>query len=45
MKFLFLQHADIEHHGAFRQLLDEDGHEWHTVYLNQGECLPNIESY
>ena len=45
MKILVLQHADIEHPGAFRQLLDEDGHEWHTVHLNQGESLPNIESY
>lgn len=45
MKILVLQHAAIEHPGTFRQLLDEDGHEWHTVHVNDGEALPNIENY
>ena len=45
MKLLVLQHADIEHPGAFRRLLDEDGHHWHTVHLHRGEALPAIEGY
>jgi len=45
VKLLILQHEAIEHAGAFRQLLDEDGHEAHTVHVNQNEALPNIENY
>lgn len=45
MKILILQHETIEHAGAFRHLLDEDGHTTHTVHVNQNEALPNIENY
>ena len=45
MKLLVLQHQDIEHAGAFRQLLDEDGHSVHTVHVDKNEALPNIQHY
>lgn len=45
MKILILQHEAIEHAGAFRTLLLEDGHETHTVHVNQNEALPDIDNY
>ena len=45
MKILVLQHEGIEHAGAFRQFLDEDGHETHTVHVNKNEEIPSIEHY
>jgi len=40
MHILVLQHADSEHHGAFRAFLAEDGHSWTTIHLFDGESLP-----
>lgn len=40
MRILVLQHADAEHPGFFRQLLEEDGHVWEPVNLHRGEALP-----
>lgn len=45
MKILILQHEAVENAGAFQQMLDEDGHETHTVHVNQNEAFPNIENY
>jgi len=45
MKILILQHEGIEHAGAFRQFFDEDGHETHTVHMNQNESLPDLEPF
>ncbi len=45
MKILVLQHERVEHPGSFRQMLEEDGHTWHAVHLNEGESLPDIEDY
>lgn len=45
MKLLILQHEDVEHAGSFRQLLDEDGHEAHTIHMNQNQALPDMEHY
>ena len=45
MKLLVLQHASVEHPGAFRQFLREDGHSWDTVALDEGERLPAIDGY
>jgi len=45
MKILTLQHEDVEHAGSFRQMLHEDGHEVHTVHMNQNQALPSIENY
>ena len=45
MKILVLQHARIEHPGAFRKFLQEDGHEWFPVNLDEGEKLPTLDSF
>lgn len=45
MKILGLQHAKVEHPGYFRQLLSEDGHEYHSVELNEGESIPSIDNF
>ena len=45
MKILVLQHADCEHPGYFRQLLDEDAHEWMPIELDQGETPPPLDGF
>jgi len=45
MKILVLQHERIEHPGAFRAFLDEDGHEWVPVELDEGEPLPSLDGF
>ena len=45
MKLLVLQHAAVEHPGIFRSFLDEDGHTYESVELDQGEALPSLDGY
>ncbi|MEM7057297.1 MAG: type 1 glutamine amidotransferase [Pseudomonadota bacterium] len=45
MKILVLQHADCEHPGFFRQLLNEDDHEWVPVELDAGETAPPLDGF
>ncbi len=45
MRILVLQHAIEEHPGAFRTLLEEDGHEWVPVELDHGEPLPALDGF
>ena len=45
MKILVLQHADVEHPGSFRKLLQEDGHSWDAVEPDAGETLPPIDGH
>ncbi len=45
MKILVLQHARAEHPGAFRAFLEEDGHQWFPVHLDEGEKLPRIDGF
>ena len=45
MKILVLQHERVEHPGAFRAFLDEDGHSWDPVHLNEGEAIPPLDGY
>ncbi len=45
MHFLVLQHARSEHPGIFRSFLDDDGHSWDAVELDQGEKLPELDGY
>jgi GMP synthase-like glutamine amidotransferase len=45
MKVLVLQHLDVEHPGVFRDFLREDGFAWHTVELDEGEPIPDLEPY
>ena len=45
MHILVLQHAPVEHPGIFRRFLEEDGHSWDTVELDQGGQLPSLDGY
>lgn len=45
MNILILQHERAEHAGSFRQLLDEDGHRWTPVMVNEGEPLPSLDGF
>ena len=45
MKLLVLQHAAVEHPGVFRRFLEEDGHTYDAVELDEGEALPSIDGY
>ena len=45
MKILVLQHEQVEHPGIFRRFLQEDGHEWVSVHLNDGEVLPSLRGF
>lgn len=45
MKILVLQHVAVEHPGVFRDFLRQDGLTWHTVELDQGEPIPDLEPF
>lgn len=45
MKLLVLQHASVEHPGIFRSFLEEDGHTYDAVELDEGAGLPPIDGY
>ena len=45
MKFLVLQHIDIEHPGVFRDFMREDGIAWDAVELDEGERIPPLDGY
>lgn len=45
MKILVFQHAAVEHPGTFRQMLEDDGHDWTPVHLDQGEQLPAMDGF
>lgn len=45
MRILVLQHERIEHPGALRGFLAEDGHDWVPVHLDEGEALPALDGF
>lgn len=45
MNVLVLQHLAVEHPGVLRDFLREDGVDWHTVELDQGEPIPDLEPF
>ena len=45
MHILVLQHARVEHPGIFRKFLDEDGHTWTAVEVDEGEALPALVGF
>ena len=45
MKFLVLQHIDIEHPGIFREFMKKDAIEIDTVELDIGEKIPKLNPY
>ncbi len=44
-RILVFQHIACEHPGIFRDFLAEDGIEWMTVELDEGEPIPSFEHY
>lgn len=45
MKVLVLQHLEVEHPGVFRDFMREDGVDWHTVELDQGQAIPDLDPF
>ena len=45
MKFLILQHINIEHPGIFLNYMREDQIKIDTVELDEGEKIPELNSY
>ncbi len=45
MKLLILQHVRVEHPGIFRSFLHEDGHDWLSVQLDEGESPPSLKGF
>ena len=45
MKFLVLQHINIEHPGIFLKFMKEDNIQIDTVELDENEKIPNLEKY
>ncbi len=44
-RVLVFQHLGVEHPGTFRDFLREDGVEWCTIDLNDGEAIPELDDY
>ena len=45
MNLLVLQHACVEHPGIFRDFFHEDGFRLHTVELDEGETIPDVDPF
>jgi GMP synthase-like glutamine amidotransferase len=45
MNLLILQHARVEHPGIFRDFFQEDGFRAHTVELDEGDTIPDLEPF
>ena len=45
MRFLVLQHLDIEHPGIFRKFFRERGIAWDAIELDRSEAIPDMSEY
>jgi GMP synthase-like glutamine amidotransferase len=45
LNLIVLQHAAVEHPGIFADFFREDGFEMHTVELDEGEPIPDLERF
>ena len=45
MRLLVLQHLASEHPGVFRDFFREDGFEWTTIELDEGEKIPDLAPF
>ena len=45
MRILVFQHVRAEHPGIFRTFLEEDGHEWFPVHLDEGQIPPPLDEF
>lgn len=45
MRILVFQHLNVEHPGVFRDFWQDNGHQMHTVELDAGEPIPDLDSF
>jgi GMP synthase-like glutamine amidotransferase len=45
MRLLVFQHLACEHPGVFRKFLSDDRYRWHTVKLDEGDRIPDLEHF
>ncbi|MEJ0096489.1 MAG: type 1 glutamine amidotransferase [Methylocella sp.] len=45
MRILVFQHLAVETPGVFLDLWKDEGHEWRTIELDEGEPIPDLEAY
>ncbi|HSD92091.1 MAG TPA: type 1 glutamine amidotransferase [Methyloceanibacter sp.] len=45
MNLIVLQHAEVEHPGIFSNFFNEDGFRVHTVELDHGETIPELDPF
>ncbi len=45
MQILVFQHVAVEHPGVFCEFWAERGHTWHSVELDTGEPIPDLEGF
>jgi len=45
MKLLVFQHLECEHPGSLRHFLKRDGIDWHTVELDRGDEIPDLNAF
>jgi GMP synthase-like glutamine amidotransferase len=45
MRILVFQHLPVEHPGTFRDFWRERGYDWHSVELETGEAIPNLDGF
>jgi len=45
VKYLVLQHIDVEHPGILRDFMAADGIAWDAVELDEGEAIPSLDGY
>lgn len=45
LNLLVLQHAEVEHPGVFTDFFNEDGFRVHTVELDKGESIPDLDPF
>lgn len=45
LNLLVLQHAEVEHPGVFSDFFREDGFRVHTVELDRGESIPDLDPF
>lgn len=45
MRILVLQHLAVEHPGVFLDFWQRDGFTWHTVALDEGQSIPDLDGF
>ena len=45
LRVLVFQHVPVEHPGSYREVMAEAGHRWHSVELDGGEEIPDLDGF